>query len=67
MTTKPRYYGFEVRGVNLDALDIIQALDMPFETANALKYIIRAGKKTEDHREDIQKAIEYLNRFLERK
>lgn len=65
-STKPKYYGFKVKGVEMDALDIIQALDMPFETANAFKYIIRAGKKTEDHKEDIQKAIEYLQRFLGR-
>jgi len=63
---KPTYYGMNIRGVDVDALDIIQALDLPFEPANALKYIIRAGKKTPERRQDIEKAIEYLKRFLDR-
>ena len=56
-TVVPKHYKFIVKGVELDTLDIIQALDLPFEPANALKYITRAGKKTVDKRDDIEKAI----------
>ncbi len=62
----PKYYKMVIKGVELDTLDIIQALDLPFEPANALKYIVRAGKKTKDSRDDIEKAIEYLTRYLTR-
>ena len=58
----PEHYrkdsGFEV-------IDIIESWSLGFHLGNALKYIARAGLKTEDKREDIEKAIWYLKRYLE--
>lgn len=36
-----------------------------FCLCNAFKYIYRCAKKNEDIREDVKKAIWYLNKFLE--
>lgn len=48
----------------MEAIDVIEAYNLSFSLGNALKYIIRAGKK-ESKREDLIKAIWYLNRELE--
>lgn len=48
----------------LEAIDVIEAFFLDnFYFANAFKYIARAGKKN-DIVEDIEKAIWYLQRFL---
>ncbi|GJQ23595.1 hypothetical protein BIY37_04670 [Candidatus Brocadia sapporoensis] len=57
----PQHY----KGNGLEAIDVIEAFGLGFYLANATKYILRAGKKTEDPSTDIKKAIWYLNRFLE--
>ncbi len=52
-----------------ETIDFIEAqnLDKDFYSANAVKYISRAGKKgTGKEKEDIQKAIWYLSRKLTR-
>lgn len=49
----------------IEAINVIEAFHLGFCRGNALKYILRAGKKTKDCDEDIKKAIWYLNRFLE--
>jgi len=42
-------------------IDIINAYDLNFELGNALKYIIRAGKKPDQSKiQDLKKAIWYL-------
>lgn len=68
---RPNYYKTQAR-VKLDngteitaaveCFDIIDALDLDFYVANALKYIWRMGKKDDGCGEvaDIQKAITYL-------
>jgi hypothetical protein len=67
---KPNYYSITVKGVSFDVIDIAQALSLPFEVANALKYQVRAGKKSnESELKDLRKAVENLNRriqFLEK-
>jgi len=57
----PEHY----KGKGLEAIDIIEAFELNFSLGNALKYILRAGKKG-DRIEDLQKAIWYLNRELEK-
>lgn len=59
----PQHY----KGKGLEVIEVIEAFDLDFHRGNAVKYILRAGKKTEDVAEDIKKAIWYLNRFLEKK
>ena len=65
-TAKPNYYRFSVKGVDMDVTDLIQALGLGFEEGNVLKYVIRAGRKTESVTEDLNKAAEYIRRRLER-
>lgn len=58
----PQHY----QGKGLEVIEVIEAFEIDFHRGNAVKYILRAGKKTADMAEDIQKAIWYLNRFLEK-
>jgi hypothetical protein len=45
----------------MEVIDIIEAFNLDFHTGNAIKYILRAGKKG-DAVEDYNKAIWYLER-----
>jgi Protein of unknwon function (DUF3310) len=50
----------------LEVIDVIEAFDLGFHRGNAIKYILRAGKKdSEKYRQDLEKAIWYLNREVE--
>lgn len=49
-----------------EAIKIIDALGLGFSLGNALKYICRAGNKTVDPREDLKKAVWYLQHELDR-
>lgn len=51
------------QGNGLEAIDVIEAFGLGFCLGNAIKYILRAGKKG-DRREDLEKAIWYLNREI---
>jgi hypothetical protein len=57
----PEHYGGKENPY--EAIKIIEALDLDFHIGNAMKYIIRAGKK-ESEIEDLQKAIWYLERKI---
>ena len=61
MVDHPEHY----KAGDLEVIDIIEAFDLDFHLGNAVKYILRAGRKTEDAGEDLDKAIWYLNRFLD--
>ncbi len=64
--TKPNYYRFEVRGVAVDIIDVIQGLGLGCEAGNVYKYLARAGKKdASKHIEDLEKAREWLDRLIE--
>ena len=59
----PDYYGGEA---NLyEAMKIIEAYDLNFSLGNAIKYIIRAGKKNSNTIEDLEKAKWYVQRQIE--
>lgn len=49
---------------DLEPLKIIQQHNLPFELGNALKYIARCNHKG-TKREDLEKAIDYLERYIE--
>ena len=49
---------------NIEVIDFIEDKELGFHLGNAIKYIARAGKKTPDAKEDIEKAIWYLERYL---
>lgn len=58
--TNPDYY----RGGNIEAINIIEAYELDFCLGNALKYILRNGKKDASVLE-LKKARWYLTRRLE--
>lgn len=57
----PRHYF----GEKYQCIDIIEDFKLDFCLGNAVKYVLRAGRKSESMEEDLKKAIWYLNRKLE--
>jgi len=51
----------------IECIDYIESLGLGegFELGNAIKYIARAGKKN-NARQDLEKAIWYINRYIEK-
>lgn len=61
----PAYYGGE--DDPFEPIKIIEALGLGFNTGNALKYLLRAGRKPGvAYAEDLQKAVWYLQREIDR-
>lgn len=52
------------KGKGLEAIEVIEAFDLDFCRANAIKYILRAEKKYDNPLMDIRKAIWYLERYI---
>ena len=51
----------------IEVIDFIEDQNLNFHLGNAVKYISRAGKKDpKKFKEDLEKAIWYLNRELKR-
>ena len=59
----PDYY--KTGGV--EAIDAIEAWGLGFHLGNVVKYIARAGRKTADSLQDLQKAAWYLDREIKRR
>jgi hypothetical protein len=57
----PEHY----QGQNLEVIDVIEAFDLSFRLGNAIKYILRAGRKGA-RKEDLQKAVWYINREIDK-
>lgn len=55
----PKHY----QGNGLEAIQVIEAFALDFNLGNAVKYILRSGKKGEK-REDLEKAIWYIRRAM---
>jgi hypothetical protein len=53
------------QGQNLEAIDVIEAFDLNFSLGNAIKYILRAGRKGV-RKEDLEKAVWYINREIDK-
>lgn len=53
------------QGKKFEVIDIIDDFNLNFNLGNAIKYILRSGKK-EDKKKDLEKAIWYLQREIER-
>jgi hypothetical protein len=52
----------------IETLDFIEAKDLNFRLGNVVKYVSRAGKKLGvDPIEDLEKALFYLKREIDRK
>lgn len=58
MVNSPPHYSWLKEKCGLEVIDITRHLD--FDLGNAIKYILRAGRK-KDAVEDLKKAIWYLN------
>jgi hypothetical protein len=59
----PKYYNNHPKGI--ECWDVVE--DFPFNLANAIKYIWRAGLKPgAGYKDDLEKAIHYLQRQLNR-
>lgn len=51
----------------MEVIDVIEAFKLDFKLANAVKYILRAGKKPgQTSHDDLKKAIWYINRHIEK-
>ena len=58
----PSYY----KTGGIEAIDVIEAWNLDFCLGNTIKYISRAGRKSDKVLEDLKKAAWYLNREIER-
>ena len=54
----PEYY----RAGGIEAIDVIEDWKLDFCLGNAIKYIARAGKKSDDIKTDLEKAAWYIKR-----
>ncbi len=59
LVNHPTHY----QGKDIEAIDVIESFDLGFNLGNAIKYILRAGKKG-GKEEDLRKAIWYLQREI---
>lgn len=66
---RPDHYKVAAPGGHVfDVIDLIQANGLDFMTGNALKYLIRAGRKPGvDSVKDLRKAAYYLTRLADRR
>jgi hypothetical protein len=60
MVNNPPHYQTES---GLQPIDVIEKFDLNFNLGNAIKYILRSGKKG-NKEQDLQKAIYYLSREI---
>ena len=52
----------------VEVIDFIESHKLGFSDGNAVKYLVRAGKKNPDTEiEDLEKALWYINRLIEKK
>lgn len=58
----PKHYNMG----KIEVIDAIEEWHLNFNRGNAVKYIARAGHKSQNHVEDLQKAVWYLQRELKR-
>jgi hypothetical protein len=58
----PNHYGGKDNPY--EAIKVIEAWELDFSLGNAVKYICRAGRKSEDSLEDLRKAHWYLTRAI---
>lgn len=62
---RPKYYGG--KDSTYEVFNVLEAwkLDKDFYLGNVVKYLARAGKKTFNNKEDLQKALVYLQRRID--
>jgi hypothetical protein len=50
----------------IEAQDVIEAFELNFARGSALKYLLRAGRKTDNEIRDLEKARAYIDREIQR-
>ena len=50
----------------IECIDVIEAFELGYHLGNAVKYILRAGRKTASPLTDLKKSIWYLEREVKR-
>lgn len=60
--TSPAHYKTDA---GMEAVDVMEAFNLGLHLGNAVKYILRAGKK-DDYAQDLRKAIWWLQREVDR-
>lgn len=58
----PQHY----RSGGIEAIEVIEAFGLGYHLGNAIKYLLRAGRKTASPLEDLRKARWYIDREIER-
>ena len=58
----PSHYTFG----SIEVLDAIEDWKLDFHSGNIVKYLVRAGKKSEDRLQDLEKAQFYINRLVKK-
>jgi hypothetical protein len=61
MVNHPDHY----QGNKFEVIDVIEDYELGFHLGNAVKYILRAGKK-DARKQDLKKAIWYIQREIDR-
>jgi len=63
--SRPEYYGG--KDTTYEVFSVLEAwkLDKDFYLGNVLKYLARAGKKSFNKKEDLEKALVYLQRRID--
>ncbi len=61
----PYYVATDPAGREIVAWDVLEAFGLNYNRGCALKYLLRAGRKTSDPSQDIRKAIHCLEREIE--
>jgi len=55
------------QGERVEAIDVIESYSLNFSLGNAIKYLLRAGKKPDSsYEEDLAKAVWYIQREIQR-
>jgi hypothetical protein len=54
------------RADSIEAIDVIEAWELNFSLGNVVKYVCRAGLKSDNALEDLRKALWYLEREVDR-
>ena len=60
LVNHPQHYRSQC---GLEVINVIEAFSLNFNLGNAVKYILRAGKK-DNEMQDLRKAVWYLKRHL---
>lgn len=62
MINHPPHY----KAGGIEVIDVIEAFGLDYNLGNVVKYVLRAGRKSDTPEDDLRKANWYLNRAIEK-